>query len=204
MPARRKARLDERLQPCQCCLHPISQRHHLFEVAVWGGNEQTVPLCANCHELYHVIIYAGQGGERARKVLAHVEKTWGRDDPRLRFLRLLHDAAAAAQEQMEKLSDDTFRLQVAHEYELDEAMLDRYEARAQMPEQRAIAAGLRRAMPHQPPDEWREQFVLVTKHENEQELIEILADRDLQDVEEVTMIVFEYGLMWRMEARYDD
>lgn len=52
---RRRAKLWERLSPCNCCGYPISQRHHLITVAEYRGeNNYTRQLCANCHELYHI------------------------------------------------------------------------------------------------------------------------------------------------------
>ena len=52
---RRQTTQKERLTPCECCKHPLSQRHHLLNVAYHGENDFTVQLCANCHELYHLI-----------------------------------------------------------------------------------------------------------------------------------------------------
>lgn len=52
---RRPPRIQERLTPCECCGYKLSQRHHLLEVADWGENTATVQLCANCHELYHLL-----------------------------------------------------------------------------------------------------------------------------------------------------
>jgi hypothetical protein len=52
---RRKARSSERRTPCECCGFPLSQRHHLLPVACYGESEHTIQLCANCHELFHLI-----------------------------------------------------------------------------------------------------------------------------------------------------
>jgi hypothetical protein len=52
---RRSPRKAERMRPCECCGYPISQRHHLLEIAEWEENDVTVQLCANCHEYYHLI-----------------------------------------------------------------------------------------------------------------------------------------------------
>lgn len=51
---RRKTKTRERRQPCRLCFYPLSQRHHLLEVAHHGENGCTVQLCANCHELFHI------------------------------------------------------------------------------------------------------------------------------------------------------
>lgn len=55
---RRQSTQSERLTPCQCCGWPISERHHLLEVARYGESNHTARLCANCHELYHIIYAA--------------------------------------------------------------------------------------------------------------------------------------------------
>ncbi len=52
---RKRATKKERLTPCQVCLWPLSQRHHLLPIAEYGENDTTVQLCANCHEIYHLI-----------------------------------------------------------------------------------------------------------------------------------------------------
>lgn len=55
MNKRRKITKKERLSPCTVCGYGISQRHHLLEVSFWEENNATVQLCANCHELYHLM-----------------------------------------------------------------------------------------------------------------------------------------------------
>jgi hypothetical protein len=52
---RRKPSRQARLTPCECCGFPLSQRHHLAPFAENGETDQTMQLCANCHELYHLI-----------------------------------------------------------------------------------------------------------------------------------------------------
>lgn len=52
---RRKPTLKERLTPCVVCEYPISHRHHLSDMVHFGENDDTVQLCANCHELYHIM-----------------------------------------------------------------------------------------------------------------------------------------------------
>lgn len=72
--ARRKApTLRERLTPCACCEHPISQRHHLAPFADWGENKQTIQLCSNCHELYHLVWDSYVlGKQRAQTILEYL------------------------------------------------------------------------------------------------------------------------------------
>ena len=52
---RKKTTLKERLTACSICDHPISQRHHLLEVSRYDENDYTYQLCANCHEIYHLL-----------------------------------------------------------------------------------------------------------------------------------------------------
>lgn len=51
---RKKPTIIERLTPCECCNHPLSNRHHILDFAVYGENDKTLQLCPNCHELYHI------------------------------------------------------------------------------------------------------------------------------------------------------
>ena len=65
---RRHAKLHERVTPCQCCGYFLSHRHHLLPVSEWKENGFTVQLCANCHELYH-ILYTVYDGWRTQPVI---------------------------------------------------------------------------------------------------------------------------------------
>lgn len=58
MQKRKYVNKRDRLIPCSCCGYPISQRHHLLQVHEYGENNHTKQLCANCHELYHLIYSA--------------------------------------------------------------------------------------------------------------------------------------------------
>ena len=51
----KRKRNTERATPCEICNYPISQRHHLMPICEYGENEYCLNLCANCHELYHII-----------------------------------------------------------------------------------------------------------------------------------------------------
>lgn len=55
MSKRKRVSLKERTTPCECCGFPLSQRHHLLAVAEFGDTDATAQLCANCHDLYHII-----------------------------------------------------------------------------------------------------------------------------------------------------
>jgi hypothetical protein len=90
---RRSTTLAERLTPCECCGHSISQRHHLLPVARFGEEGATASLCANCHEIYHLFEQASLDrsghrlGSRSRKLVIAVLRTWGNgDDPRARYI----------------------------------------------------------------------------------------------------------------------
>lgn len=82
---RRKIGIDERLTPCQFCGHPISQKHHALPVSIFGENKFTLQLCANCHELYHIVqdSFLGGGGERTQKTLDALISHFGKDDIRI-------------------------------------------------------------------------------------------------------------------------
>lgn len=70
---RRRSTRKERLTPCAACRYPLSQRHHLLEVAHYGENSLTLRLCANCHELYHLIEAQIRGSARAHCLVEEFE-----------------------------------------------------------------------------------------------------------------------------------
>lgn len=80
---RRGSSLEERLTSCQYCDHPISERHHLLDVARWGENEYTDQMCSNCHELCEIIgrvidtLNEGKTKSRSVILLTAVIKKWG-------------------------------------------------------------------------------------------------------------------------------
>lgn len=82
-PKRRKVYTKERLAPCPCCNHPISQRHHMLPVHRYGETHYTVQLCANCHEAFHVLYRAwldrqlGHIRSRAITLEAALRDYWG-------------------------------------------------------------------------------------------------------------------------------
>jgi hypothetical protein len=55
---RRKPTFGERMRPCRCCGFPLTHQHHVLEVALYphagSFGDVTIPLCANCHDLYHL------------------------------------------------------------------------------------------------------------------------------------------------------
>ncbi len=70
---RRRPTFNERIKPCAACGYPASHRHHLWDLATHGENEVTVQLCANCHELLHIIYNAlAKESDYSRKLLAHI------------------------------------------------------------------------------------------------------------------------------------
>src|SRR5215210_2527073 len=52
---RRRTTLKEALVPCKTCGYPLSNRHHVYPVHLFGDNKYTLALCANCHVLYHLL-----------------------------------------------------------------------------------------------------------------------------------------------------
>jgi hypothetical protein len=99
---RRATRRDERTTPCECCGYPISQRHHLYKVANYGENKFTIQLCANCHELFHLVYNSMtinhvsdedfKSGKknlpitRAQSLWGHVIQRLGFEDKRITFI----------------------------------------------------------------------------------------------------------------------
>src|SRR5262245_27994143 len=90
---RRSPKLGERITPCQCCGYPISQRHHLLGYAQFGESGHTRQLCANCHELFHIIDQVVRENSKDRlpdtrsaRLIRAVLHAWGKDDPRIVYL----------------------------------------------------------------------------------------------------------------------
>lgn len=102
---RRAVNIQDRLIDCACCHYPISEQHHLLSFAEWG-EDLTIPLCANCHELMHLIQHfmadsakysktdAGRKEllrqSRAAKLLTKV-KAWDKIGNRLEYLGHITD-----------------------------------------------------------------------------------------------------------------
>jgi hypothetical protein len=73
MMRRRRPSDKERMTPCSACGYPISQRHHLWDIATHGENAVTVQLCPNCHELHHLMYNAlARDSDYSRKLVQHV------------------------------------------------------------------------------------------------------------------------------------
>lgn len=91
---RRRTTLSERLDPCSCCGYPLSQRHHGLPVAIYGESDPGTALCANCHELVHIVEQAGYArdglivqSKRTLYLYDHFVETFGENDPRLVRMR---------------------------------------------------------------------------------------------------------------------
>ena len=75
---RRRATYKERMTPCSACGYPISQRHHLWDIATHGENAVTVQLCPNCHELHHLMYNAlARDSLYSQKLVRHVLDSGG-------------------------------------------------------------------------------------------------------------------------------
>ena len=73
MMRRRRATDLERMTPCSACGYPSSHRHHLWDIATHGENQVTVQLCANCHELHHLMYNTlARGSDYSRKLVLHI------------------------------------------------------------------------------------------------------------------------------------
>lgn len=70
---RRRPTYQERSTSCSACGYPSSHRHHLWDLAAHGENKVTIQLCANCHELFHLMYNAlVKRAEYSRKIARHV------------------------------------------------------------------------------------------------------------------------------------
>jgi ribosomal protein L37E len=70
---RQRPTYRERTTPCAACGYPSSHRHHIYDVATHGENFQTVQLCANCHELQHLLYNAlVNSSEYSKKLINHM------------------------------------------------------------------------------------------------------------------------------------
>lgn len=70
---RRRPTYEERISACSACGYPSSHRHHLWDIATHGENAVTIQLCANCHEMHHLMYNAlVRESEYSRKIVEHV------------------------------------------------------------------------------------------------------------------------------------
>jgi ribosomal protein L37E len=70
---RRRPTFKERLTACSACGYPTSHRHHLWDMAGHGENRVTIQLCANCHELHHLMYNVlARDSAYSKKLLAHI------------------------------------------------------------------------------------------------------------------------------------
>jgi phosphatidylserine/phosphatidylglycerophosphate/cardiolipin synthase-like enzyme len=75
-----------RAVPCIACNHPISEKHHIQPQAIYGShnwNNRTVRLCANCHEIVHLILETWEG-DRSNLLLKKIAPSL--DGARIRIL----------------------------------------------------------------------------------------------------------------------
>ncbi len=73
MMRRRRPTHKERMTACAACGYPVSHRHHLWDIATHGENAMTVQVCANCHELYHLMYHAlARDSHYSRKLVIHI------------------------------------------------------------------------------------------------------------------------------------
>ncbi|MBZ0276106.1 MAG: hypothetical protein K8I60_08180 [Anaerolineae bacterium] len=73
---RRRPTHKERMTACAACGYPVSHRHHLWDIATHGENTMTVQVCANCHELYHLMYNAlARDSRYSRKLVLHMRSS---------------------------------------------------------------------------------------------------------------------------------
>lgn len=82
---RKKVTSVDRTHSCQFCGYPLSQRHHALPFHTYGENECTLYLCANCHELYHIVerVFVSHSASAAKLLDAFIA-VYGKDDTRLK------------------------------------------------------------------------------------------------------------------------
>ena len=98
-PRRKKATRRERITPCEWCEHPLSQRHHLLPVSIYGDEQKYIlRLCANCHELYHIVEKAKKQNKHALPLMMAFALKFGWDDTRLKKASAYVEAVHNAQE----------------------------------------------------------------------------------------------------------
>lgn len=77
---RKRPTLDERRISCRYCNYPISQRHHMLPVSVYGETANILNLCANCHEAFHIFAHAYEdilaGREGTRNITLMLKLRW--------------------------------------------------------------------------------------------------------------------------------
>lgn len=82
---RRSTTLAERLTPCECCGHPITERHHFMPFKRHGDGGVTAQLCANCHDAYHIFdrahaeLKAGKHTSRNITIMIALRDYWGKE-----------------------------------------------------------------------------------------------------------------------------
>ncbi len=48
---------------CDCCWETLAQDHHILSIATFKDSKIILPLCANCHQVFHLIEIANRHGE---------------------------------------------------------------------------------------------------------------------------------------------
>ena len=76
---RKRPSVKERMTPCEVCGHPLSQRHHMMPFTDYGEVDWVAHLCANCHELWHLVYLAEtKRSPYASRLLDHaLPQLWG-------------------------------------------------------------------------------------------------------------------------------
>src|SRR5260370_28987544 len=96
---RRQSYTTERCTPCRECGYPISERHHIQRVNEHGESESTVQLCANCHELYHLVELAEAGSKRCQAILGHNPVFVALGERQLNFAKIVRQIRTQEEQQ---------------------------------------------------------------------------------------------------------
>jgi hypothetical protein len=101
--------VQERMTPCICCGSQPVEQHHVLHFAKYPEHDFTVPLCPNCHSLYHILHSSKHGNKNNEALLGELLKVESKKNDIIFLWRLVNDADAVAAEvhrvQQEVLAD---------------------------------------------------------------------------------------------------
>jgi len=87
----------------------------MLDVSLFGENKYTRQLCANCHELYHIIFKCftmdesgyNDPSNRSMALLDKIGRSWGEKDSRILYLIELVNLVIKARLEIKKEEDNT-------------------------------------------------------------------------------------------------
>lgn len=115
---RRSATFAERNVTCRFCNFPISQRHHILPVSLYGETAWVIELCARCHDSVHIFtraivdIQAGKEDSRNIKLMMKLRRYYRYDREAFRIEQLSAHVTMAYNQQhkpVPPLTDKTWQ-----------------------------------------------------------------------------------------------